>query len=65
MSNKKPKIKSNYEIYKSIRRDWGGINPVTRIKDSDKIYSRQKNKQESVDFFEEYYLEEYFEDEEN
>lgn len=60
----KSKPRSSYEMYKSIRRDWGGMNPVTRIKDSDKIYSRQKNKQESADFFEEYYLEEYFGDEE-
>lgn len=60
---KKTKIKSNYEIYQSIRRDWGGINPVTRIKESNKIYSRQKNKKISDDFFEDYYDEEYLENE--
>lgn len=49
--SKKYKTKTNYEVYKSIRRDWNGLNPVTRIKESDKIYSRQKNKQESADFF--------------
>ena len=59
MSKKKVNPKSNYEIYQSIRRDWGGLNPATRIKDSDKIYSRQKNKKESADFFEDYYDEEY------
>ena len=60
---KKSKIKSNYEIYQSIRRDWGGINPVTRIKESNKIYSRQKSKKISDDFFEDYYDEEYLENE--
>ena len=62
MSNKKPKIKSNYEIYQSIRRDWSGLNPTTRVKDSDKIYSRQKNKLESVEIFEDYCDEEYLKD---
>lgn len=33
MSKKKSKTKprSNYEIYRSIRKDWEGINPVTKI----------------------------------
>lgn len=33
MAKKKNKNKprSNYEVYRSIRRDWGEINPVTRI----------------------------------
>ena len=32
MSKRKSKNKprSNYEIYKSIRRDWGALNPVTK-----------------------------------
>lgn len=25
------KTKTNYEIYKSIRRDWGMVNPVTKV----------------------------------
>lgn len=25
------KPKTNYEIYKSIRRDWGSVNPVTKV----------------------------------
>lgn len=25
------KSKSNYEIYKGIRRDWGAVNPVTKV----------------------------------
>lgn len=33
MSKKKTKAKSrsNYEIYQSIRKDWGVINPVTKV----------------------------------
>ena len=33
MSKKKSKIepRSNYEIYRSIRKDWGEINPVTKV----------------------------------
>lgn len=27
----KPKVKSSYEINKGIRRDWGNINPVTKV----------------------------------
>ena len=44
MANKKPR--SLYEMSKTIRRDWGGFNPRTRTVESDKIYSRQKNKEE-------------------
>lgn len=33
MSKKKSKIepRSNYEVYRSIRKDWGEINPITKI----------------------------------
>lgn len=33
MSKKKPKIqpRSNYEVYRSIRKDWDVINPVTKV----------------------------------
>ena len=33
MSKKKSKTqpRSNYEIYRSIRKDWGVINPVTKV----------------------------------
>ena len=33
MSKKKSKIqpRTNYEVYRSIRKDWGEINPVTHI----------------------------------
>ena len=38
---KKPK--TNYEIYKSIRRDWGNVNPVTKII-QDKRFKKPKHK---------------------
>lgn len=31
MSKQKNKVKSNLEIYRGIRRDWGSISPVTKI----------------------------------
>ena len=32
MSKKKhQKPRTNYEVYRSIRRDWGVLNPVTKI----------------------------------
>ena len=33
MSKKKSKSqpRTNYEVYRSIRKDWGELNPVTRI----------------------------------
>lgn len=51
---KKPK--SFLDVYKSIRRSWNGVNPVTRVKESDKVYSRAKaNEEMKTDFFEYYY----------
>lgn len=32
MANKhKNKPRSNYEVYRSIRKDWGNVNPVTKV----------------------------------
>jgi hypothetical protein len=32
MSKKKSiKPRTNYEVYRSIRKDWGALNPVTRV----------------------------------
>ncbi|MBP2070766.1 hypothetical protein J2Z80_000264 [Thermoanaerobacterium butyriciformans] len=45
---KKETVKSNksmLEIYKSIRGDWGELNPVTRIAGSKKAYNRHKENQ--------------------
>lgn len=38
--------KSTIDIYKSIRGDWGELNPVTRIVNSKKAYNRHKENQE-------------------
>lgn len=45
MSKKKSKVKprSNYEVYRSIRKDWGVINPVTKVI-SDKRNKKPKHK---------------------
>lgn len=43
MSKRKTKKISEYEILKSVRKSWPqGFRPVTRVKQSDKIYSRKK-----------------------
>lgn len=31
MAHKKNKVKTNLEIYQGMRRDWGSINPVTKV----------------------------------
>lgn len=41
MRSKKPKTKTFYELQKSIRKDWNGINPATKIMDK-KHYSRKE-----------------------
>ena len=32
---------SRYEAMKSVRKDWGELNPVTRVKQSKKGYKRK------------------------
>jgi len=52
MSKQKTKIKSrsNYEVYKSLRKDWGEINPVTRIiPDKRKKPPKHKSKDTELD----------------
>ena len=39
--------KAQKEYYSKQRGTWGGLNPVTRSVPSGKIYSRNKDKQES------------------
>ena len=42
MAKKKaPKQKSFYEIYQSIRRNWNGVNPVTKIERDRSKYTRK------------------------
>lgn len=39
------KIKSNLDLMKSIRRDWNGVNPLTKvIKDKTKYTRKNKHK---------------------
>ena len=45
MSKKKPtnKTRTNYEVYRSIRKDWGEIKPYTRV-ETDKRFKKPKHK---------------------
>ena len=48
ISYEKLSKKRKKEIDRSKREDWGNINPITRIKESKKVYSRKtKYKKES------------------
>lgn len=38
----KQKAKSSYELQKSIRGDWNGVNPVTKVIDNKNHYSRKE-----------------------
>lgn len=46
---KKKKIKSFYDIYKGQRRDWGEINPVTKVEENKKKYSRKKKHKNNLE----------------
>ena len=50
MSKKKNEEKSMIDLYKSIRKDWNGVNPVTRIVESKK---RKKPKYKKKEYEEE------------
>ena len=50
---KKQKPKTFYELQKSIRKDWNGIDPVTKITDGKNHYSR-KNKYK-IDYENDFY----------
>ena len=44
MAKKKPK--SSFDLYQSVRRDWNGVNPVTKIVESKKKKkAKHKNKE--------------------
>lgn len=62
MSKKKNSPKSNYEIYQSIRKDWGDINPVTKIKNSNKTQSRREYKKKDADLVRNYRGHEFLEE---
>ena len=40
MSKKKPK--TSIELAQTLRRDWGGVKPYTRVLPNDKAYSRKE-----------------------
>jgi len=42
---KKIKPKTFHEVLKGIRRDWGGINPTTKVIEDKTKYNRAKEKQ--------------------
>ena len=46
--NKKEKEKSMYEVYKSVRGSWNGVNPVPRIVESKK-HKKPKHKDKQFD----------------
>ena len=43
MSKKSKKPRTNYELYKTVRRDWGEIKPITKII-PDKRFKKPKYK---------------------
>lgn len=48
MAKSKNKVKTTAEIYQSIRRDWGAVNPVTKIipnKKKPKRHPKHKGKE--------------------
>ena len=49
MSKKKNEEKSMIDLYKSIRKDWNGVNPVTRIVESKKRKKPKYKKKEYED----------------
>ena len=38
----KKKSKSSIELAQTLRRDWGGVKPYTRVLPNDKAYSRKE-----------------------
>ena len=40
------KIKTDYEIYKSLRKDWGNVKPTTKVFKNRKAYNRKRAKAE-------------------
>ena len=50
MAKSKNKVKTTAEIYQSIRRDWGSVNPVTKIIPNKKVAKRHpKHKGREMD----------------
>ena len=50
MSKKKKMPKTSLEIYQTIRRDWNGVNPVTKVfKDKTKYQRHPKHKNKEME----------------
>lgn len=47
---KKPKTKTNLDLLKQIRKDWGDFNPVTRVVKDKKKYDRKRNPNKVRDY---------------
>lgn len=46
---KKPKQNTSFvDLYQSIRREWNGINPVTKVRE-DKRFKKEKHKKRELD----------------
>lgn len=45
----KKKPRTTVEIYQSIRRDWGGVRPVTKVIPNKKKENRVKHKKRSTE----------------
>lgn len=46
---KKSKVKSSIEIYQSMRKDWGNINPITKVIPNKKKNPKVKHKGKQFD----------------
>lgn len=42
--------KSNYEVYRKIRRDFGNINPITKVIPNKKKNHKEKHKGKRYDY---------------
>lgn len=49
MSKKKKKL-TNVDLYKQIRKDWGQINPVTKVVRDKTKYDRKRNPNKVRDY---------------
>lgn len=47
---KRTKKQSSYELYKTIRKDWGDIHPATKIAKDKTKYSRKEKHKPKFDY---------------
>lgn len=41
---------TQHELYKTIRKDWGDINPITKVNKDKTKYTRKKKHKERFDY---------------